>query len=208
MAALTDYATLKASVITFTGRDDLSALFDTFVTLAETSMYNNELMPLRVSSMEVSASAQTIGGTNAVALPADYLAMRSLKLSSGGTEYELTYNSPSALQVYGSGQPQYFTISGANITFDYVPDGVYDLEIGYYSKPLQLDETNDTNVILTNYPDVYQWGCMSIVYDYTTEPELAEQFYNKMVRSIKGAMKSDGKGSRPNAAMRHRGITP
>lgn len=208
MAALTDYATLKAGVISFTGRDDLSPLFDTLLALGESAMYNNESKPLRVSSLEVSAAAQTIGGTNSVALPSDFLAMRSLKLSSGGTETEITYNSPSALQVGIEGQPLYYTIIGRDLVFDSVPDGVYDLELDYYAKPDQLDATNDTNVILTNYPDIYQWGCMSMVYDYTTEPELAEQFYNKMVRSIKGAMKSDSKGSRPNAAMRHRGITP
>jgi len=208
MAALTDYATLKASVIAFTGRDDLSALFDTFVTLAESSMYNNEIKPLRVSTLEASTTLQTVGGTNAVALPSAYLNLRSLKLNDGGTECELTYNSPSALQVGIEGQPLYYTIIGRDLVFDSVPDGVYDLELDYYAKPDQLDATNDTNVILTNYPDIYQWGCMSMVYDYTTEPELAEQFYNKMVRSIKGAMKSDSKGSRPNAAMRHRGITP
>lgn len=206
--ALTDFATLKASVISFTGRDDLSALFPTLVTLAESEMYNNEFMPLRVSSLEVSDTLVTVGGVNSVALPSGYLNLRSLKLSSNGSEFELAYNPPSALQIKGSGRPQYYTIQGSNITFDYIPDGVYDLAISYYSRPLELDETNDTNAILTNYPNIYFYACLFSVYDFSTEPELSNLYYSKMQRAIKGAMKSDGKGLRPNAAMRTRGITP
>jgi len=208
MAALTDYATLKAGVISFTGRDDLSPLFDTLLALGESAMYNNESKPLRVSSLESSTSLVTVGGTNAVALPTDYIALRSLKMTDGGEECELTYNSPSALQIGTGGQPQYYTINGTNITFDAIPDGVYTLTLDYYARPAALDSTNDTNAILTNYPDIYMYACMFSVYDYTTEPQMSENYYNKMVRSIRGAMKADSKGLRPNAAMRHRGITP
>jgi len=208
MAALTDYATLKAGVISFTGRDDLSPLFDTLLALGESAMYNNESKPLRVSSLESSTSLVTVGGTNAVALPTDYIALRSLKMTDGGEECELTYNSPSALQIGTGGQPQYYTINGTNITFDAIPDGVYTLTLDYYARPDALDSTNDTNAILTKYPDIYMYACMFSVYDYTTEPQMSENYYNKMVRSIRGAMKADSKGLRPNAAMRHRGITP
>ena len=208
MAALTDYATLKAGVISFTGRDDLSPLFDTLLALGESAMYNNESKPLRVSSLESSTSLVTVGGTNAVALPTDYIALRSLKMTDGGEECELTYNSPSALQIGTGGQPQYYTINGTNITFDAIPDGVYTLTLDYYARPAALDSTNDTNAILTNYPDIYMYACMFSVYDYTTEPQMSENYYNKMVRSIRGAMKADSKGLRPNAALRHRGITP
>jgi hypothetical protein len=206
--AITDYGTLKSTVIEFTGRDNLSSLFDTLVQVGESAMYNNEDKPLRVSSLEVSATSQTIGGTNAVAVPSDYLNLRSLKLNSGDTSRELTYNSPSALQIQGSGQPIYFTVSGTNFTFDYIPDGAYDLDIGYYARPLALDATNDTNVILTKYPDIYLYACMFSVYDFSSEPELSELYYGKMLRAIRGAMKADSKGLRPNAAMRLRGKTP
>ena len=206
--AITDYGTLKAAVIEFTGRDNLSSLFDTFVGIGEAAMYNNDMNPLRLSSLETLATLQTVGGTNSVSLPTDLLNLRSLKLSSNGEECELTYNSPSALQVAGSGQPLYYTITGSNLTFDYVPDGVYNLEIGYFARPLALDSTNDTNTILTNHPDIYLYACIFSVYDFSTEGSLSDMYYNKMIRSIRGAMKADAKKLRPNAAMRLRGRTP
>ena len=158
--------------------------------------------------MTLSTTLQTVGGTNAVALPTDYLNLRSIKIVSGSTECELTYNTSSALDILGSGMPQYFTIEGSNLTFDYTPDGVYDLEVSYFARPAILDETNDTNAILTNYPDIYMWACMSMVYVFATEPELVQAYKVMMVDSIRGAMKADGKGLRPNAAMRNRGLTP
>jgi hypothetical protein len=203
-----DYGTLKAEVIDFAGRDDLSSRFDTFLMLGESAIYNNDDKPLRVSPLEISATSQTISGTNSVDLPSGYLNMRSLKLSANGNECEFDYESPSSLQVRGSGQPRKFTISGSKITFDTVPDGAYDLDIGYYARPEALDATNDTNVILTNYPDIYLYACMFSVYDYASEAQLSELHYNKMLRSIRGAMKADSKGLRPNAAMRLRGSTP
>jgi hypothetical protein len=206
--ALEDYAALKAAVISFTGRDDLSSKFPILIALAEFEIYNNEDKPLRVSSLETSTTLQTVGGVNEVALPAGYLNLRSIKRSSGGTECELTYNSPSALQVAGSGIPTHYTIEGNNLVFSYIPDGVYDLELSYYSKPDPLDETNNTNVILTNYPNIYMYACMFSIYDFSTEPELSEMYYAKMLRAIRGAMKSDGKGLRPNSVMRTRGLTP
>ena len=42
--AINDYATLKAAVIDFAGRDDLSARFDSFLALAESTMFNNDVI--------------------------------------------------------------------------------------------------------------------------------------------------------------------
>lgn len=202
--SITDYSTLKADVIRFTGRDNLSDKFDTFLQLGEAQIFNNESMPLRTSTMEVSAAAQTIGGTNEVSLPDGFLNLRSLKYSDSNNNSELTYSVPSALQVLGSGLPSYYTITGSNITFDYIPDGAYDLEIIYMGKPDALTETADTNVVLTNYPDIYFYACMFSVYDLSTEPQLSEMYYNKMIRSIRGVMKADAKLLKPNMASRVR----
>lgn len=206
--SLDTYANLKSEMISFTGRDDLSSSFDTFLALGETAIYANEDKPLRLSNFNTSTTLVTVGGTNAVALPADFLELRSLKLQDGGTECELTYNSPNAMPIGVSGQPMFYTITGSDITFDSVPDGVYSLTLNYYAKPTGLSATNQTNTVLTNYPNIYFYAVMFSVYDYTTELDLAEGYRSKMIRAIKGAMKSDSKGMRPNAVMRNRGLTP
>jgi len=50
--ALDTYSNLKASVIAFSGRDDLSSQMDDFISLAEEAIYFNDVFPLRLQSME------------------------------------------------------------------------------------------------------------------------------------------------------------
>ena len=206
--ALSDYAELKAEVISFTGRDDLSSKFDTFLKLGETAIYSNDDKPLRLSYFETSTTLQTVGGTDEVALPSDYLQLRSLKIEVGGSECELRFNAPNALPRQGAGLPTAYTIIGRNIVFNFTPDGVYDLALKYFAKPTDLDATNNVNSLLTNNPDIYFYACMFSVYDYTTELQEAENYYGKMLRSIRGAIKNDMKGSITNASARYRGWTP
>jgi len=207
--SLATYADLKATVIRFAGRDDLSDKLDDFILLAEEQMYSNELMPLRLRGFESNDALATIAGTNAVALPATYLQARSITLNSGGTDRELFFNSPSALpKKSGSGIPTHFTIEGSNIVFDIVPDGVYAMEFVYYGKPTALSASNQTNFVLTNHPSIYLNGCLSELYSYTTELQDSEAYFAKFIRSIKGAIRNDRTGRYVNAQGRVQGSTP
>lgn len=207
--ALTNYAGLKQEVIEFTGRDDLSSRFDAFLDLAEAKIYRtNSLKSLRVREMETVTTLVTVSGTNTVALPADFLEARSMKIDYSGNKYELRYLSPSSVDEVSSGMPSAFTLRGTNIVFDSIPDDAYNLTLAYYAQPVALSATNSTNVILTNYPDIYLNACMAMVYDFTTEPEMSQFCMEKAQASIQGAMKSDERAIRKIPAARVRGVTP
>jgi len=207
--ALSTYADLKAAVIRFAGRDDLTDSLDDFILLTEESMYSNEVAPLRLRGLEASTTLQTVAGTNSVAMPADYLEVRSIALNSGGVEREMFYNSPSAIpKKAGSGIPVYFTVEGSNLIFDVTPDAVYDIEFSYYGKATALSSSNQTNFVLTNHPSIYLSGCLSFLNDYTGEDEKSEYQFGKMIRAIKGAIRNDNSGRYPNAQARVRGSTP
>jgi hypothetical protein len=207
--ALTDYAGLKQEVIAFTGRDDLSDRFDAFLSLAEAKIYRtNSDRTLRVREMETSVALQTVGGVNSVTLPADWLELRSVKIETGGSEIELIYCSPSAINEFESGFPNLFTIKNGVLAFNYVPDGVYDLTVDYYAIPTALSSGNPTKTMLTTYPDIYLFACMSSVYDFTTEPELSQFNMQKAQASIKGAMKSNERAIRKVPTAKVAGSTP
>jgi len=207
--ALSTYADLKAAVIRFAGRDDLTDSLDDFILLTEESMYSNEVAPLRLRGLEASTTLQTVAGTNSVAMPADYLEVRSIALNSGGVEREMFYNSPSAIpKKAGSGIPVYFTVEGSNLIFDVTPDSVYDIEFSYYGKATALSSSNQTNFVLTNHSSIYLSGCLSFLNDYTGEDEKSEYQFGKMIRAIKGAIRNDNSGRYPNAQARVRGSTP
>ena len=171
-------------------------------------MLNNADRALRVREMEQTDALVTIGGTNAVALPTGFLEARSLTIETGGRSIELEYLSPSALGHQVSGFPCAFTIKGSNIVFDRTPDGVYDLSLSYYFTPTPLTETEQTNVILTKYPDIYFYGCLSRVYTYSTETQEANQHYNEFMRAIRGAVKADERAIRKVPRAKYTGSTP
>ena len=207
--ALDNYANLKAEIIKFSGRDDLSDRVDTFIVLAESQMYNNPFKTLLLDDFETTSTLQTIAGTNAVAVPSTYIGQRTLTINSGGSECELTFHTPSALPKFaGSGSPRSFTIEGTSIVFDITPDGVYDLEFVYFAKPLPLDSTNNVNSVLTKYPDIYLWGALSNVYKFTSEPEDAASHYKDFIQAIRGAVKGSKKRKFPQPQGKVRGSTP
>ena len=191
--ALDSYAGLKQEVIAFSGRDDLSDRFDTFLTLAEEAMFNNMASPLRMRYMETVTPLATVGGTNSVDLPADFIDPIRLTISFGGNEVELVSRSVANIGDGSGGFPEYYAISGDTIIFDKTPAGVYTLTLTYYAKPVGLSSTNQVNDVLTNNPSIYLAGCLASVYEFTTEPELAANYWQKMYGAIKGARKADRK---------------
>lgn len=208
--SITNYSTLKSAVFNFSGRDDLSESFDTFLQLAEQAIYHNEDQPLRVQGLLTTTTLTTVAGTNSVALPSDFLGNMSILINDGGKKRELTNTSPSALRRHGSqGIPEKYAIADA-IVFDYIPDGAYDLELAYYAQPAALDDgANDTNTILTTYPSIYLYGCLAGVNDLSGEDSEAERYYQKMIREIKGAIRSSKKlRHSPGATATTRGATP
>lgn len=68
----------------------------------------------------------------------------------------------------GTGRPIFFTIND-NIEFDVSPDSAYSYEFTYYPKVSSLSATNTTNVVLTDYPDVYLHGCLYQLAMYTRD---------------------------------------
>ena len=171
--ALNSYANLKASIIAHSGRDDLSAVIDDFITLAEVLMFANET-PLRLRTFEVSETLTTIAGSNTIALPDGFLEARSNA-----------------------------------IIFDRVADAAYDMPITYYSKPAPLSSANQSNVILAGHPNIYLYGALAALYDFTDDLQNSEAFVRKMARGIVGANNSDQRGrTGPRARGKVNGSTP
>lgn len=207
--SLDTYANLKTAVGTWTHRDDLSAVIDDIIDLAEAEMFNNDSQPLRVEQMETRATASASTTSRYIALPTRYLDMRRLQISSTDPRTDIRHASPESLKVLdGTGRPRYFTTT-SQIEFDIKPDTAYTLEMLYYKKPTALDSTNTTNAILTNYPNVYLYGCQWATLVFGSEDERAAAMYNRFIGSIRGANKRSRKARYSGVpVMRPEGATP
>lgn len=207
--SISTYTTLKQAVFDFSGRDDLSSKFASILQVAEDYIYNNDTQPLRTTELITTSTVTTVAGTNSLALPAGFMSALSVLINIGGGKKELTNTSPAALRQNGeSGYPCKYAIT-SGLIFDYTPDGAYDIDLTYYAKPEPLDTINNTNDILTNYPTIYLFGCLSAIADMTGEMNDADMYYQKMIRAILGAMRSNRKKRHaPGATSTIRGATP
>jgi len=208
--ALDNYANLKASIEQWSHREDVKAIVDDFILLAESAMYSNPDASLRIRDMEQTATASTIITDDFVALPTGYLDFRRVSITVNDVEYPLEYKTPEQMNIdtTRSGIPQYFTIID-KIYFELLPDDVYTINMDYYGKLTALSASNTTNAILTNYPGIYLYGALTALEQWAASPENEALNYNRFIKTISGANKTSNKGRfSPRPVQRLRSATP
>ena len=211
--ALDNFANLKASIKKRSHRDDVSDddLVD-YINQAESEFYNNNIAPLRTRAMEARATASTSTTVRFLALPDRFLQMRRLKLNepfTGGADYDLEYLAPEQMPLLNLTQtPTYFSVT-TQLEFDTIPDQAYTTEMQYIQKIVALDDTNSTNTLLTDFPNIYLFGGLWALYQDKDEPDQAEYYYNKFMGSIAGANATDQAGRYGSAPyIRQEGYLP
>jgi alkyl hydroperoxide reductase subunit AhpF len=206
--ALDNYSNLKETIKRVDGSNSIDDILDDAIDMCESEMYGNAQMPIRHRSMEVRAT-DTMDGTRFLALPTNFLELRSLSLVLSGNDKDIRYATPESLQeISGNGKPTHFTIT-SQFVWDRVPDSTYTVEINHFAKLTALDSTNTTNDILTDCPNVYLFGSLWAVNLFNAEEDKSEFYYNKFMQAIKGCNKRYNKGRYgPVPTMKTEGTTP
>jgi hypothetical protein len=182
--SLDTYANLKAEIADWLDRTDLTSRIDTFIDLAEAK----HAREIRVRAMLHRAVATLSTSTRFLALPAGYRGMRSLRLLTSPvrileqcSEHELTVRLQTA-----EGVPEFFAIH-EEIEFNRLSDDAYSAEMIYYCPLTSLDDTDTSNWILSNAPDLYLYGALSAAEPFLDNDErLAtwKQLYNEGADAI------------------------
>ena len=206
--SLGNYAELKVAAQKWSHRNDTQEIVEDAITLCEAELYGNMAALFKVRELETRATATADTASRYIALPDGYLSMRRLQINAANTT-DIQQRSADALKIRpGSGLPQYFATT-SQIEFDIVPDSEYTLEMLYYKRPTALSATNDTNAILTGYPNIYLYGTVWAVLAYSGEEDKATEWYGRFLGAIRGANKQDRRGrfsSGASAAIE--GMTP
>lgn len=206
--ALDNYSNLKAAIIRLDGSNDLVDILDDCILMAETEMYNNERVSLRCRELQTTASTTTGTDDEFLALPTRFLEFRSMHIIAAGKPVDIRYAAPESLaRKSAAGRPEQYTVTN-QIEFNRTPDSDYTLKQVYYAKELPLDATNNTNDILTNYPNVYLFGALWAVNLYNAEEEKSQFYYQQFIRAIRGANQSSRQSAGPAPSMRIEGPTP
>ena len=172
MATITNYANLQTTIADFLNRDDLTSVIPTFIQLAEAQM-NRDLRHWR---MEVRASGQQSSGDAYMQIPADWMETIRFHITDGGT-YPLDLISRKALEdkragtMNESGRPRYYTHADSQFELYPTPNATVNTELLYFAKIPSLSDSNTTNWLLEDAPDVYLYGALLHSAPYLAEDE-------------------------------------
>lgn len=156
---ITTYSELQTSVADYLDRSDMTLVIPTWIDLAEAQFQRviRDRRMLQRSTADVDSQFTQ--------LPSDFLEMLNIQLN-GSTIQGLEYRTPSALDAERPflnqyGKPIFFSIVGETLEVLPNPNGTaYTTELLYYQKIPALSDSNTTNWLLTNHPDVYLFGTL------------------------------------------------
>jgi len=203
------FANLKLEILDWSQRNDMAPRLDSFITLTEKDMFKatRSHESLQIRGQETTSNANV--STKFFALPDEYHSFRSIRLVLDTLNGRLTYKAPDALfRRSGTGRPSFFTV-GSQIEFDITPDTTYDVEVNYFKKPTPLSDTNTSNIILAEHPDIYLHGALSQLFTLAKDQESANFHKGLYDEAIDGANQSDKEGRYgPAPYARVEGSTP
>lgn len=155
--ALDSYAPLQTTIGNFLNRADLTSVIPDFITLAE-GQIERRLMkdgPIR----EMMGRSDATINAEFIAVPTDFQGARAFYLAAN--YLPLDYVDPEEIvkrkTLYPriSGDPQCFSVVGAQFQFWPWNAGTFTGELTYWKRIPALSNTNTTNWLLTAHPDIY-----------------------------------------------------
>lgn len=157
--AITDYASLQASVANWLHRADLAAMIPDFIALAEARLSSD----LSSRKMDARVTLAAPAGAAYVELPDDMLEMARLTLQadplvplSYASADELTTDYP----LNAVGRPAVFAVIGTQIQLAPIPDADYTLELVYQQRIPALSDSRPTNWLLETWPHAYLYAAL------------------------------------------------
>ena len=157
--AISTYTELKTSIASWLNRDDLTSVIPDFISLAEAGINRD----LRHYKMIERADATL--DSRYVQLPADWMETVRFSITSGDT-YRLELVSRDDMLEYRqktadtSGRPRFYANIGDTIEVFPTPDADYTMQLQYYAKTPALSDSNASNWLLLDAPDVYLYGTL------------------------------------------------
>ena len=157
--SISTYSELKTAVTNWLDRADLTERVPEFIYLGEARIART----LRVRGIEQRSTTPLVSGQEYYSLPTDFLETRNVQINSNPVNV-LNYRTPQQTDkeypYSTSGTPCVFTIIGLEIQLKPIPSSTNNLEIIYFAKLAALSDTNPTNWLTANAPDLLLYGAL------------------------------------------------
>jgi len=167
--ALSNYSELQASIADFLNRTDLTDAIKDFITLCEASLNRD------VEHWQREARTTFTVDSRYEDVPSDYWS--TMRLYLDGKDWPLQPMSQSEMQSErdatndASGEPKYYAITAGQFEFYPTPGDSYTGNLNYIQKIPALSDSNTSNWLLDDYPDVYLYGSLVHSAGYLVEDE-------------------------------------
>lgn len=204
------YNELVAAIESYTQNyeSDFVANIPTFVTQAETRIYNTVQIP----ALRKNVTGVTSNGNKYLSCPNDFLSVFSVAVIDGSGNYEYllnkdvnfmraSYPNPST-----TGLPKYYALFGPTVVSSAVtdelsfilaptPDANYDVELHYYYYPESITTAADGRTWLgDNYDPVLLYGSLVEAYTFMKGEQDIMTFYEKKYQDALAQLNRLGSG--------------
>lgn len=193
--AITDYATLKAAVLSRMDRDDLDDEFPTAVHLTDVYLQRE----LRTMDQEVTTTLTATGAT--VDLPED--CQKVLLVTAGSPSYQLRASSIAAMAqefgTEGGQQPIAYAQTGNQLLLAPAPVDETTLSLTYVAAFTPLTEST-TNWLIEKHYDIYFYGVLAHLSDHVKHEDDVRKYtglLDTMIGSLIRSRIQDRYGSGP-----------
>jgi len=197
------YANLQTAIANWLDRSDLTARIPEFITLAETRIMRR----LRVRGMEERSITSLVSGQEYYGLPDDFLEVRDVQVNTNPLS-RLKYMTPRELDdTYpndSQGTPAAFTIIGNEVQLKPTPNITTDFEIAYFEKIPNLSDSNTTNWLTANAPDLLLYGSLIESEAYLVNDQRVPLWKSAFDEAINDANKQANKGRWPQGPIQVR----
>lgn len=197
MAFFGDFAQLQATIASYLARTDLATQIPEFIRLAQDRLSRD----LYIRQTLKVATTKTTAGDATVELPADFVAMKDLHISSTNPIQTVTFQSTSNFfrnaRVLVSGPPTFYTLLGSEFQFAPVPDTDYTLKMVYYHKPPYLSDTVSSNLWLATTPDLLLYASLGEAEPFLMNDERIATWSAMYDRGVNSLQKSDDEADFP-----------
>lgn len=200
--ALTTYAELQTAILSRMDRSDLTADVPDWIRVAEHDINRW----LRTVWTEKRAYATPTSAF--VERPSDYNGLRNVQWDYQGYRLPLEQVSPSQIdQIHPStttGVPQYFCVHTSEFELRPAPSGdnTSTIEIVYYFTPAALTDSNTSNEVLVNAPDLLFYRALAEGFDHLMDDARSVKYMQMYLKIKDDIMKDDVKSKWGDAPLR------
>lgn len=171
--AIDSYSSLKTAIANWLDRTDLTDRIPEFIALAEARIGRT----LRTRGVEERSYTLMVAGQQYYSLPNDFAECRNVQINTNPVNH-LKYRTPQQIDndypYNTTGKPRVYTIIGLEIELKPIPNSTDQLEIAYFQRLSALSDSNTTNWLTNNAPDLLLYGALIEAETYLiNDPRLA-----------------------------------